>query len=101
MKSHYSSGSGSHRCPKARLHKRSRIRMIHADPVIVAVNPRARDLVELLELLAADLAYLAILDNGTHGTLPPKVQAGIERVTRETVRRYVEVTGYARKPPRT
>ena len=32
-------------------------------------------------------------------TMPPKVQAGIERVTRETVRRYVEVTGYARKPP--
>jgi hypothetical protein len=36
--------------------------MIHADPVIITVNPRARDLVELLQLLAADLAYLAIRD---------------------------------------
>ena len=40
----------------------SRIYMIHAGPVIVAVNPRARDLVELLQLLAADLAYLSIRD---------------------------------------
>jgi len=40
----------------------SRIHMIHADPVIVAVNPRARDLVELLQFLAADLAYLSIRD---------------------------------------
>jgi hypothetical protein len=36
--------------------------MIHADPVIVAMNPRACDLVELLQLLAADLAYLSIRD---------------------------------------
>ena len=34
--------------------------MIHADPVIVPMNPRARDLVELLQLAAADLAELAV-----------------------------------------
>jgi hypothetical protein len=34
--------------------------MINADPVIIAVNPRACDLVELLQLLAADLAYFTI-----------------------------------------
>ena len=36
--------------------------MIDADPVIVPVNPSARDLVELLQLAAADLAELAIRD---------------------------------------
>jgi len=40
----------------------SGIHMIHADPVIVPMNPRARDLVELLQLAAADLADLAIRD---------------------------------------
>jgi hypothetical protein len=34
--------------------------MIHTDPVIVAVNARARDLILLLQLLAADLADLSI-----------------------------------------
>ncbi len=34
--------------------------MADADPVIVAVNARAGDLVELLQLLAADLADLAV-----------------------------------------
>jgi hypothetical protein len=34
--------------------------VVHADPVIVPVNARACDLVKLLQLLAADLAYLAI-----------------------------------------
>ena len=38
----------------------SRIHVIHADPVIVAVNARARDLIHLLQLLAADLADLPI-----------------------------------------
>jgi hypothetical protein len=36
--------------------------MIHTDPVIIAVNPRACDLVELLQLMAADLAYFTIRD---------------------------------------
>ena len=39
---------------------RSRIYVIYADPVVIPVNARARDLVKLLQLLAADLAYLAI-----------------------------------------
>jgi len=34
--------------------------VVDADPVIVTVNSRAGDLVELLQLLAADLADLAI-----------------------------------------
>jgi hypothetical protein len=33
-------------------------------------------------------------------TMPPRIKAGIERVTRETVRRYVVDSGYAAKPPR-
>lgn len=36
----------------------SRIHVVHANPVIVAVNPRARDLVELFQLASADLADL-------------------------------------------
>ena len=36
--------------------------MIHAYPVIVPVNPSACNLVELLQLAAAYLAYLAIRD---------------------------------------
>ena len=38
----------------------SRIHVVHANPVIVAVNPRARDLVELFQLASADLADLPI-----------------------------------------
>jgi len=40
----------------------SGIHVVHADPVIVAEDPRARDLVELLQLAAADLADLPIRD---------------------------------------
>lgn len=46
--------------PAARLHRRSCIHVIYADPVVVPVNTCSRDLVKLLQLLAADLAYLAI-----------------------------------------
>jgi len=38
----------------------SRIHVVHADPVVVAVNASTRDLVKLFQLLAADLADLAI-----------------------------------------
>jgi len=38
----------------------SGIHVVNADPVIVPMNPRARDLVELLQLAAADLAELAV-----------------------------------------
>jgi hypothetical protein len=34
--------------------------MAHADPVIIAVDARACDLIELLQLLAADLADLPV-----------------------------------------
>jgi hypothetical protein len=34
--------------------------MVYANPVVVPVNGCACDLVELLQLLAADLAYLAV-----------------------------------------
>ena len=49
-------------CPRAfvRPRSRSRIHVIYADPVVVPVNARARDLIKLFQLLAADLAYLAI-----------------------------------------
>jgi len=49
-------------CPQAsaRLRSRSRIHVIYADPVVIPVNARARDLIKLFQLLAADLAYLAI-----------------------------------------
>jgi hypothetical protein len=36
--------------------------MIYANPVVVPVNASARDLVKLFQLLAADLACLAIRD---------------------------------------
>jgi hypothetical protein len=36
--------------------------MVHADPMVVPVNPRARDLIKLLQLVAADLAYFPIRD---------------------------------------
>ena len=39
---------------------RSRIHMIYANPVVVPVNARARDLIKLFQLLAADLADLPI-----------------------------------------
>jgi len=52
-------GAGRQSPHKASL---SGIHVIHADPVIVPMNPRARDLVELLQLAAADLADLAIRD---------------------------------------
>jgi len=48
------------RGPLARIRSRSRIHVVHADPVVISVNARARDLVKLLQLLAADLADLAI-----------------------------------------
>ena len=38
----------------------SRIHVVHANPVVVPVNACTRDLVKLFQLLAADLAYLAI-----------------------------------------
>lgn len=43
---------------RARAH--SRIHVVHADPVIVTVNPRARDLVKLFQLASADLAGLPV-----------------------------------------
>jgi hypothetical protein len=34
--------------------------MVHADPMVVPVNPCACDLVELLQLVAAYLAYFPV-----------------------------------------
>ena len=47
-------------CPAALATGPSCIHVVYANPVVVPVNGCACDLVELLQLLAADLAYLSI-----------------------------------------
>jgi hypothetical protein len=52
----------SRTCPLKKSRSfQSGIRVTDAGPVVVAVNSCACDLVELIELLAADLADLAII----------------------------------------
>jgi hypothetical protein len=36
--------------------------MVHADPMVVPMNPSSRDLVELLQLVTAYLAYFPVWD---------------------------------------